>query len=343
MSAAIGSTARQRAWWNVERTLRNAFSRTAAAGPFTAWVIILILFSLFVDNFLTWRTISGIFNASSVVGFVTIGVAMLMIAGEFDLSVGPLLAMGAFMFGLNVDNPALAIIAGIGLPALFGLVNGLGVVLSRIPSFIITLGTRSIWTGVVWVYISDSRALELIEHKRVYTFFNGRLDFINDHLERANFRAGFVWLLVAAALMQYVLFHTKFGNQVLAVGGDKDAASSQGARPHLVKTACFTMVGALCGFAGILTFAQFQHAQVSTGAGLELTAIAAAVVGGTLLTGGHGSIGGALVGVLLIQTLRSGVILMNLEWVPADNFDMVVGGTIVLAVILNYTLRRRAL
>ena len=326
----------------LEQVVKKAFTRSSVAGPLAAWLIIFALCSAFVDNFFTWRTASGIVNAATVVGFVTVGVTVLMIAGEFDLSVGPLVAMGGFLFGQQVDNPAWAIVLAVGLPALFGLLNGVAVAVTKIPSFIVTLGTRSIFTGFVWVVVSGGTVLELTDHHRIYDALNGRINFINDHLERANFRFGFVWLLLTVIVLQYVLFHTKFGNHVQAVGGDKLAATSQGARPALVKTACFAIVGACCGFAGMLTFAQFQFAQVSTGAGMELTAIAAAVVGGTLLTGGMGSIWGGLVGVLMIQTLRSGVVLMNLSWIPADNFDAVVGATIVLAVILNYWLRRRA-
>jgi ribose/xylose/arabinose/galactoside ABC-type transport system permease subunit len=103
----------------------------------------------------------------------------------------------------------------------------------------------------------------------------------------------------------------------------------------------FVISGALAGFAGVLLFSQFTTIRVASGAGMELSAIAAAVVGGTLLQGGMGSIWGALIGVLLISTLRTGVVLLNIPFIPADNFEAIVGVTIIGAVILNKWLRER--
>ncbi len=101
----------------------------------------------------------------------------------------------------------------------------------------------------------------------------------------------------------------------------------------------FIVTGLLAGFSGVLLFSQFYTVRVASGDGLELSAIAAAVVGGTLITGGAGSIWGALVGSLIISTLRTGVVLMNIPFIPADNFEAIVGVTIIAAAILNNYLR----
>jgi ribose transport system permease protein len=143
------------------------------------------------------------------------------------------------------------------------------------------------------------------------------------------------------AIFQYVLVQTRYGNHVFASGGNPAAAAAQGVNVKRVKVMNFIISGALSGFTGVLLFSQFKSVRVATGAGIELDAIAAAVVGGALLSGGSGSIWGALVGVLLISTLRTGVVLLDLPFVPADNFPAVVGVTIVAAVILNYWLRGR--
>jgi D-xylose transport system permease protein len=122
------------------------------------------------------------------------------------------------------------------------------------------------------------------------------------------------------------------------VGGNKQAAVAQGVNAKLVKIACFAITGALAGLAGVLTFSQFASVFVATGATVELTAIAGAVVGGTMLTGGTGSFGGGVLGGMLIDTLRSGVVLLGF---PSDNFAAVVGLTIVGVALLNEWIRGR--
>jgi ribose/xylose/arabinose/galactoside ABC-type transport system permease subunit len=125
----------------------------------------------------------------------------------------------------------------------------------------------------------------------------------------------------------------------LATGGSEGAAAAQGVQVKRVRVATFAAAGLLAGFSGILLFSQFQTARIATGAGEELKAIAAAVVGGTLLTGGGGSVVGALIGVLIISMLRTGVVLAEL--VPADNFEAIVGVTIIAAAIFINWVRGR--
>jgi ribose/xylose/arabinose/galactoside ABC-type transport system permease subunit len=175
----------------------------------------------------------------------------------------------------------------------------------------------------------------------VFDIFNGRFDILNRHLPGANFRTATFWLVGVVVTLQILLTRTSFGNHVFAVGGNEDAALAQGVRAKLVKLVCFTLTGVTSGLAGIISFSQFHTVRVAEQAGVELTAIAAAVVGGTLLTGGRGSIWGGLVGILMIQVLRSGVILLKIPFIPADNFPAVIGLTIIGAVILNRYLHGR--
>jgi simple sugar transport system permease protein len=134
------------------------------------------------------------------------------------------------------------------------------------------------------------------------------------------------------------LIRTRFGNHVFATGGNPRGAKAQGINTKRVKLICFTLTGALAGLAGIMTFSQFLTVFVATGRGVELTAIAAAVVGGALLKGGVGSIIGGLVGILLISMLRSGAVLLGL---PSDNFEAIVGIAIIGAAIINERVRSR--
>lgn len=308
--------------------------------PLLMVVIVWLVFWFSVPNFGTVRTVAGVFNATSVNAIVVIGVTLLMIAGEFDLSVGAVLAMGGYLFANTMVHDGSAWV-GIGLAllvcTLMGTINGLVTVYTRIPSFIVTLGTLSIYRGAVWVY-SGGEMVQTTEKLAIYDLLNGRLDLINDLIPRANFRTATVWVILLALIFQVILTRTRFGNHIFAAGGNAQAAIAQGVNIKLVKIICFSITGTLAGLAGILTFSQFASVFVATGAAVELTAIAGAVVGGTLLAGGVGSIIGGLLGVLLIDTLRSGVVLLGF---PSDNFAAVVGVTIIGVALLIEWMRGR--
>jgi simple sugar transport system permease protein len=219
-----------------------------------------------------------------------------------------------------------------------GGINGWLTIGTGIPSFIVTLGTRSIYRAAVWIF-SGGLMLQTAEKLPIYEMFSGRLDLINNFFERANFRTVTVWALLLGLLLQLVLTRTRFGNQVFATGGNPGAAMAQGVKTKLVKLISFTLTGFLAGVAGIMTFSQFTTVFVATATNLELTAIASAVVGGTLLTGGVGSIIGGLIGILIINMLRTGVVLLGF---PSDNFEAIVGVAIIGAAIINEYIRRRS-
>jgi simple sugar transport system permease protein len=237
-------------------------------------------------------------------------------------------------------KPLLGLVLALLVTALLGMINGLLLVWTGIPSFIVTLGTKYFFRGMLWV-ITAGTMLQTIDRLSIYNVLNGRLDVLNKLFAGANFRTSLIWLLLLVAGFQFVLAKTRYGNHVFAVGGNPGAALGQGVNVRRVKVLNFVITGAIAGFAGILLFSQFYTVRVASGDGLELSAIAASVVGGILITGGAGSIWGALVGAVTISTLRTGVVLMNIPFIPADNFDAIVGATIVLAAILNTYLRNR--
>jgi simple sugar transport system permease protein len=316
------------------------FADSPIIPPLFSVIIVWLIFWLFVPNFGTVRTVSGVLNAASINAIVVIGVTMLMIAGEFDLSVGAVMAMGGYVFaGIMVEGGSPIVAVGLALlvSTLLGAINGLITVYARLPSFIVTLGTLSIYRGLVWVY-SGGEMVQTTEELALYELLNGRLEFINDLIRRANFRTATIWVILLAVIFQIILTRTRFGNHIFAAGGNPQAAIAQGVNIKRVKIICFAITGALAGLAGILTFSQFASVFVATGASVELTAIAGAVVGGTLLSGGVGSIVGGLLGILLIDTLRSGVVLLGF---PSDNFAAVVGVTIVGVALLIDWIRGR--
>ncbi len=343
-----------------KRILR-LFAESPIAGPLVTLIFIFVLFLLFVPNFASWRTVSGIVTAVAISGFVTIGITILMISGEFDLSVAPMIAMSGYLygtistgedsvvvstlsyFGLPVQGGSipLAIFFALLIPSMMGSINGLLLIATNVPSFIVTLGTRQIYRGVVWI-VAGGVLFQTVQKLPLYEVFNGRFDLVNNLLEKANFRTAMLWLLAMAIVFQLILVRTRFGNHIFAIGGSKDAARAQGVRVRRTKVMAFVISGLMAGAAGIVSFSQFRSVRVAEQAGIELTAIAASVIGGTLLTGGYGSVWGALIGILMISVLRSGVILLKIPFIPADNFPAVVGVTIIAAVIFNNYLRSRS-
>ncbi len=330
----------------VSKPVFRRYLESPIAGPLITLAVVGLLLTIFVPNntFLTMRSISGIVNAATLTGMITVGVTLLMICGEFDLSVGALMAVGAFLYAtitMRGGSPLLAVLAGLAVPALLGALNGFILIRTGIPSFIVTLGTQFLYRGALYV-LSGGTMLQTIAQLPVYQVFNGRLDRLAATIPDANFRTSLFWLLGTVALFQFLLVRTRFGNHIFSVGGNPGAARAGGVNVNRTKLISFIISGTLAGLAGIMLFSQYKTARIATGAGEELNAIAAAVVGGTLLTGGSGSIVGALLGVMIISMLRTGIILLDVPFIPADNFVAVVGLTIVVAAVFNYWLRRQA-
>lgn len=339
-----------------QKSIRRALIESPIAGPLITLIVVFGLFSMFVPNFFTMRSISGIISAATLTGTLTIGITLLMIAGEFDLSVGALMAIGGFIYGFYTTGlsetqatPQLewvratrqveALCLAVLVPALLGAVNGLVVIRTGIPSFIATLGMLFIFRGVAWLY-SSGQMYQTIEQVPVYDVFNGRVNFMTEAFQGSNLRTSALWWVGLVVLFQYLLVRTRFGNHVFATGGALGPAAAQGVNVKRTKLLCFVISGALAGFAGVMLFSQFKTVKIATGAGEELKAIASAVVGGTLLTGGSGSIVGALLGVLIISMLRTGIVLTDL--LPADNFEAIVGVTIIAAAIFNHWIRGKS-
>lgn len=265
-----------------------------------------------------------------------------MVSGEFDLSVGSNLAISGYIYGnlTAAGQPFLGLLLALVVPAALGAVNGIILVWTGIPSFIVTLGTKYFYRGMLWV-ITTGSMLQTVDTLPIDKIFTGRLDVLNNLVSEANFRNSVLWLILLAFIFQIILSKTRFGNHVFAVGSNPGAALGQGVRVARVKIISFAISGLMAGVAGILLFSQFHTVRVSSGDGMDLYAIAAAVVGGVLITGGAGNIWGALVGALIISTLRTGVVLLDIPFIPADNFEAIVGVTIVGAAILNMYISKR--
>lgn len=324
------------------KRLRYGLAASPEVVALIIFLVVFVFFSVAADNFLTPVALSNILTFASIQGIIVVGMAMLMIAGEFDLSVGSNLAVASFVFALTMNAgvaPFPAMLFALLISTILGAVNGLIVISSGIPSFIATLGTMLAYRGIARAIGGGTFAKCTGTKPLLFTVLNGAMDGLNQLFEPvSNFRVSILWFLLIAVVMTMVLMRTRFGNWVFAAGGNVGAALAQGVPVKRVKLTVFALTGLLAGLASVMQFAHRTSVDPLRGEGWELIAVAASVIGGVQLTGGVGTILGASVGILLLQTLEQGLVLMG---VPVQIFRAVAGLILMLSVIGNTYLSRR--
>lgn len=321
--------------------LRFKLAEFPQAMVLVSFLAVFLFFSFAADNFLTSVAISNILSFASILGIIVVGVAMLMIAGEFDLSVGSTFAVTSFVFALTMNTgvpPLPAMLFALLISALLGALNGLIVIRTGIPSFIATLGTMLAYRGIARA-IGGGDFAKYIESKPVlFNVLNGAMDSLNQLFRPvANFRVSILWFILIAVVMSAILMRTQFGNWVFATGGNPGAALAQGVPVNRVKLTVFTLTGLLTGLASVMQFAHRTSVDPLRGEGWELIAVAASVIGGVQLSGGVGTIFGACVGILLLQMLEQGLVLMG---VSVQIFRAVAGLILMLSIMINTYLSR---
>jgi len=301
--------------------------------------LLLILLAIVFDArsggaFLSPDNLRGMLGLLPEVGLVSIGVAILMICGEFDLSVGSTFALTPMVTSLLIisDVPAfLAVVLGLLVAAAIGLLNGFITLTFAIPSFITTLGMLFIVRSLTVVISGGFPPLLPDELSTgVFTQFVG---------PGGLFRASFVWFVAIALIASAMLDRSNLGNWIRATGGQLEAAGAMGVSARRVKIFCFILCSVLAGFGGVIQVFRLHSPLPSIGEGLELQAVAAAVIGGTALTGGVGTVLGAIVGALLIRVIDNGLVMTQVD---AGWFKFAVGTLTILAVIANSWLGRTA-
>jgi simple sugar transport system permease protein len=297
-----------------------------------------LIFSVFTPNhlFLSARNLRAISKLIPEVGIVTLGIGVLMICGEFDLSVGSILPLCTYVFIslLQVGaNPFAALLVVVLSGAALGLLNGLITVRFNIPSFITTLGTMMFWRGFLYVF-TKMMPIDLRTFLPQGSFFeNLFVQEIGGFLP-----VQMVWFTGIAVVLGLVLHSHRFGNRISATGGNQMAAKAMGINTDMVKVGCFMIVGVLCAFSGIMETLRLESFYSTQGKGYELKAIAASVVGGTFLSGGRGGMVGIFLGVLVIELLENGLILMR---VPVFGISAFIGMAVIVFVLLNSFIDRR--
>lgn len=286
-------------------------------GPLLGLVLLAAVLSVLTPRFLDSNNLANVARQVSINAVIAAGMTIVILTGGIDLSVGSVLALsGAATAGLATGGAPLAVAvpAGLGLGLLLGVANGLLVTYGRIPPFIATLGTMTAARGLTLVYTGGRPITGLSDSFRVLG--TGSMP-------------TFIMLLVYLAAWAF-LSHTRPGRYIYAIGSNEEAARVAGIPVHRYKILAYALAGLVAGLAGVVLTARLNSAQPTAGVGFELDAIAAVVLGGTRLSGGTGSVGGTLVGSLIIGVLNNGLNLLDVS----SFYQQVVKGVVILLAVL---------
>ncbi|PID56773.1 branched-chain amino acid ABC transporter permease [candidate division KSB3 bacterium] len=317
-----------------KKSLFFFFASHRESGIFLVIVVLVILVTLRAPVFLTTGNIRDIGMDISALLIVAIAQTMVIITAGIDLSVASTLALCAMTVGTTVrDHPTvpllLVVFLGIALGALLGSLNGAFVTLGKVPPIIVTLGTMSMYRGLVFVMSGGS--------------WVGASDVTEDFVALAwtkilGIPTLIIFAVLTALMFSYVMKYTRTGRQIYAIGSNLTAAQISGFRVERTQFLVYILSGALAGFAGVLWASRFSVVQNNSALGFELQSVASAVVGGTSIYGGSGTILGTVLGALFIGILANALTLVHIS----EFWQLAVQGLVILgAVIINALIARR--
>ncbi|MFI9154342.1 ABC transporter permease [Streptomyces sp. NPDC053367] len=308
-------------------------------------IAVFVFFALAADSFLQASSLSTVLYASSTIGIMAVPVALLMIGGEFDLSAGVMVTSSALISSMFSYQMTANVWVGVGVSLLvtlaIGAFNGFMLTRTGLPSFIITLGTFLMLTGMNLGFtklidgtvstktIADMEGFPTAHDVFASAFTIGDVDF----------KITILWWFGLVAVASWILLRTRVGNWIFAVGGNKDAARAVGVPVTRTKIGLYMGVALGAWIAGQHLLFSYDVVQSGEGVGNELIYIIAAVIGGCLITGGYGSAVGSAVGAFIFGMTSKGIVFA--EWNP-DWFKFFLGAMLLLATLLNAWVRKRA-
>ncbi|MEV4776212.1 ABC transporter permease [Microbacterium sp. LWH12-1.2] len=310
--------------------LRRQLQQSLAFGTL---IVLVLFFSIFGRNFLTWNNISGILLATAVIGILALGTTFVIITGGIDLSIGTGMALCAVMTGVFITNFGLplfvGVIGGILTGVLMGFINGVNITFLRLPPFIATLammmiagGLALVVSGVAPIYFSETPDFQKIA---LGTLIPGLPNAV-------------LITLVLAIVAYVVLSKTLLGRYTFAIGSNEEAARLSGVNTRRWTILVYMFAGAFTGVAGVIIASRLGSAQPQTGSGYELQAIAAVIIGGTSLLGGRGSILGTVIGALIMSVLVNGLRILSIQ----PEWQNIVVGVVILIAVFFDSLRNRS-
>jgi simple sugar transport system permease protein len=313
--------------------LRRFMLRPEATSVAAVIILFVVFTALSPELFPSKLTYISIMAVAAELGIISIGVTLLMIGGHFDLSVGAVLGLTSYVAVVLMRDhgvhPILASAAAIASGAALGWVNGIMVVRFRIHSFVVTLGTMLVWRGVL-IALTGGFPMTVDIPQIFKTAMAGGV--------LGGFRMSMLWFFLIGAAGTVLLTRTQLGNWIQARGQNEQAARNLGVPVDRVTIILFMLTSALGAVAGIIEVARFSSVDALRGEGMELQAVAVTVIGGTLLSGGYGSVVGTVLGAITFGMIQVGLVLAG---APGHFFRTLTGIIVVGAVVLNTSVARR--
>lgn len=309
--------------------LRELYGRY---GILAALLVVCISLSLATEFFMTWGNWADILRQTSINGILAVGMTYVVLTGGIDLSVGAILAFSGIVSAWLVASGGSygvtgSVLAGLGVGLLLGAVNGLLIARFSVPPFVATLGMLSAARGFTYIFNDGMPVSDL--PPGFLAIGDGRLGGVPLPI---------VIFAVVMGVFWFVLRYTIYGRYIYAVGGNVKSAKTSGIGTRKVVFAVYAVSGLLAGLAGILLAARTTAALPQAGISYELDAIAAVVIGGTSLSGGTGSLGGTLLGALLIGVINNGLNLLGVS----SYYQQVIKGVIIVGAVLLDTSRKKS-
>jgi ribose transport system permease protein len=292
---------------------------------YIGFVVVFVVFAVTLGDqgFLSSNNVLNIFRQAATISIIAVGMTFVIACAEIDLSVGSIAGLASVCTAMAISHWGLVagVAAGLAVGLVVGAINGSLVSLLNIPSFLVTLGMMGIAAGVAQ-WITSSAPQPILDDTYNLIFGGGNFGPIPGLL---------VWMAIFVAVGAVVLAKTRFGRKVLATGGNRTAAEFSGIRTKRIKFQVLLLSAVVASVAGMLYAGRLQSGRFQWGAGDELSAIAAVILGGTSLFGGSGSVIGTLFGSLMISLINNGLILAGLE---TSQQQVIRGAIIILAVAL---------
>lgn len=280
---------------------------TSGGMLYVGFFALIVVFAIASPVFLTPENFANIGRQTTLVSIMAVGMSLVIISGEFDLSVGSIMALAGVVAAIAMqkfgDVWLVGAVVALATGAAVGLINGLLTTVLSIPSFLITLGSLSIARGLA-LLATGTRPVNILDESYYAIFGEGQLFGIPVPI---------IWTIVVAIAGIVLLHYSTFGRQIFATGGNATAARYTGIDTRRVKTLCLIIAGTLAGLAALVLTARSHAARPDAGAGIELDVIAAVILGGAALAGGRGTIIGALIGSLMIGVLNNGLNLVGVD------------------------------
>ena len=293
-------------------------------GPFIGLVALFISISVLNSSFLEFANLKNLLRQVSINALIAFGMTFVILTGGIDLSVGSILALSSALmadFIVGGLNPVAAIFAAAIVGILLGTINGLAVTFGRVAPFIATLATMTIYRGATLVFTNGNPISGLTNNELFHGFGQGDL---------LGLPVPAITMFICFLVLWFVLQKTSLGRRTYAVGGSEKVSFIAGIKINRVKIFAYALTGFLSAIAGAIITSRLNSAQPTAGAGYELDAIAAVVLGGTSLAGGKGHIVGTLIGALIIGTLNNGLNILDVS----SFYQQVVKGIVILLAVL---------